>query len=532
MFSIFALIAVLFSLIAVGGIIALGYIQVAKKNLKKGDLVRTRFIGSPTVLTTALFGLNAEYGSSQTYGLNYAEDVANALHCDMPSGVGLYSTWISDGGMNFKINPRYSNAPLYILGGTCTNDADCSKTTLKCGPGYINPDPSTVDNININPGGQSLWNNSVNPPYHLQCPGSSYCDICGAPPSTSGDTPQVGYCKKVGDTTSVGNCISREGIQWRCSEVYPGYPRACAANISVTPQTPPHTRFESCSLNQNFRSLSFQFIAENGQIAVESCSGPFGSISYFCTVDGNVNCLLGQQCVPNWGSGSETGWIPTPGTNNAYQVAQNVCSGTVFPMIVMQTEWIAEGKISSIEGENIYVDWNRVQNTYGGVGPSAQSCYSTTNTPLKCYPPTAKTANDKSWVYSDCRFVKMDDAVESRHLSVSNALLGTADAAPSGLDVFSVTDPLFTKNVLNLLHVATATTGFINNWFSNTSIAIPPHDEYRPTSWNLSNVYTKSDLERIFFYSIHAFQTSTVTNGYADENFDVVKNNLNVTYRH
>lgn len=523
MFSIFGLIAVLFTLFAVGGIVALGYVQASKKTLKVGDLVRTTFQGSPAVLTTALFGLNAEYGSASSYGINYEQDAANALHCDMPSGAGIYSTWISDGGMNFKYNPSYTSTPLYILGGTCTDSSDCSKTSLKCGPGYVNA-ASSFDGTNTFPAGDSLWQPNAPNPAHQQCPNSSFCDLC--------DGPQNGrsnYCRLT-DQTLVGNCKTTEGIAWQCKEVYPGFPNACAANIPVTVATPPHTRFESCSLNQNYSSLSFYY-AFQGAINEAACDSPFGSISYFCNVRGNVNCLTGQECVANWGNGSETGWIVPSDVNNNYQKAAFVCSGTVFPMVVMQTDWIAEGKISSISGSKYYVDWHRVQNTYGGIGPSADSCNDSDGT-QRCYRPTEATANDDSWVYSDCRFVKMENALPSRHLSVSNALLGTGQFAPRGLSQFSLTDTSYTENVLNLLHVSSITTGSIKNYFSNTNVPIPVHPQYKPTAWNLKNVYTKSDLSRIFFYSIHPMQVSEETTGWASTNFSVVQNNLNATYRH
>jgi hypothetical protein len=303
----------------------------------------------------------------------------------------------------------------------------------------------------------------------------------------------------------------------------------CAANIPLRKNTPSHKRFESCSLNQNFSSLSWVSITPLGSFTRHCSDTAFAAEApYFCFQDGNVNCLVGQTCVANWGTGSETGWLTPGGANNSslyYQTAANVCSGTVFPMVTMQTEWIAEGKISSISGTKYFVEWERVQNTYGGVGPSADSCRSVSGS-LKCVQPTDDDPFDDSWVYSDCRFVKMDNPAPSRHLSVSNALLGTFQRAPGGLDIFSVTDTSLTKNALKLLYVNSVTEGRVSNLFTNTAVPIPSHKEYKPTSWNLSNVYKKEDLSRIFFYSIHPMKASAETDSWGERNFSVVRNNL------
>jgi len=525
MFSIFALIAVIFSLLAIGGLAALGFLQVSKKLYRVGDLVRTTFSACPAVLTTALWGTDGEYGHENIYGPNYSVDAANALHCDMPGGVGLFSTWISDAGMNFKINPSYSDTPLYIFGDPCVNGTDCSITSLKCGPGYPN-------------NGESLWqpNNSFIPnttvshnPAILQCPSASYCSLCGGPNKNNA----TGYCV-VTDSNAVGNCISTEEVAWQCLQLYPSLnppvPKVCAANVEVDNTHPSHKRFESCSVNQNFSSLSYIDLSTG---LSRLCSDTnFAAIRpYFCTLDGNVNCMIGQECVANWGDGPETGWkVPGGAVDPIYEKTGYVCSGTIFPMVALQTDWIAEGKISSISGSRYYVDWQRVQNTYGGIGPSAGLC-NTSSGQLRCYQPIDESQIDNSWKYSDCRFVRMDNAVPSRHLSVSNALLGTGRLPPQGLDNFSITDSSFTRNVLNILHVSVSTQGQVGNVFANPNQPIPVHPEYRPTVWNLSNVNSKDNLERIFFFSIHPMQASDETDGWADTNFSVVRNNLMKTIK-
>jgi hypothetical protein len=194
-------------------------------------------------------------------------------------------------------------------------------------------------------------------------------------------------------------------------------------------------------------------------------------------------------------------------------------------MISMQTEWIAEGKISSISGTRYFVDWERVQNTYGGVGPSANSCRSVSGA-LKCFQPTEEEPFDNSWIYSDCRFVKMDNPAPSRHLSVSRALLGSYNEAPTGIAVFSLTDNSLTSNALKLLYVNSVSQSSISNLFTNTNVAIPSHLEYKPTSWNLRNSYRKEDLSRIFFYSIHPMQASEETDSWVDRNFSDVRSNV------
>ena len=235
-----------------------------------------------------------------------------------------------------------------------------------------------------------------------------------------------------------------------------------------------------------------------------------------------MQCLQGQQCVANWGTGPETGW--SPATSTLYQKADYVCSGTVYPMVVLQTDWIAEGKISSISGLNYYIDWTRVQNTYLGTGPSDTLCSNSSNI---CLPPTKEQAADQSWVYSDCRFLK-EEHPGSRHSSVSDALLGKATFAPKGLGIFSNTDASFSDyNLLNLLRVSTANNGQIANVF--TSSVVQPHIPYAPSSWKLSNNLTKDKLTKIFFYSIHPMQYSAQTTGWHTYNHYNIKNNLNLT---
>ena len=161
-----------------------------------------------------------------------------------------------------------------------------------------------------------------------------------------------------------------------------------------------------------------------------------------------------------------------------------MCSGDIYPNIAINTQWIAEGKVISTDGTTSVVQWERVQNTYLGIGPSPK-VFSTV-------PETRKQATaDKTWVYSDCRFI--DDGSEGRHTSVSLGLLGTSVTNPSWAPIV---DTMRNSATENLLYIGTST----------GKIELSPELQRTPyyrSAWTLrSTDVPNSELERIWFYSI------------------------------
>jgi hypothetical protein len=500
-FDIFAFLAVVFFILLVLTLVGLIVFNVKKNTYSVGDLVRTTFTATPTVLTTALFGVNGEYATT-TYGWNYEEDATNALHCDMPKGVGTYSTWLSDGGQSFKLEPWATSSQLYILQQPCTQTSDCSATVLPCGPGYfpepVARDPRTGEKL-------SGWIVGANNPAETQCPDNSYCNVCAGAPAVDPRCPNP--------SRQVGTCVNvDQATQFTCTQAYASVSQLyCAVNLPVTVAQPPVQRFNSCSVNQNYESITF---------TVSGVSATCGSVTTltkppYCEFEGNPMCLPGQECVTNWSS--TTGWCTTQGgCGSTLSFAPTVCSGTVYPSVALKTTWIAEGTIESLGPNGTFnVQWNRVQNTYPGIGPSLAQCASGTSNCSATQDPDL--FKDLSWVYSDCRFVVTDDPdVTSRHFSVTRALLGSPASNPQGLGIFSTTDASFSNNNLqNLLFVSISNSGSItNNWSSSQN------PEFKRSAWDLQSVAVpKSQLERIFFYSIHPFEYSDETVGWHALNY-------------
>lgn len=488
------------------------WVKIAEQNLQVGDIVRTTFTASPAVLTTALFGVNGEYSASVSYGYNWSEDTANALHCDMPKGVGTFSTWLSDGGQNFKNLPWATNSQLYMLQSTCSTDADCSNTTLQCGPGYTITGKNILPDNSTQSGPRTAWNpNATLNPAASQCPGNSYCSLCGSPNTASTSN----YCKGI-DADAIGTCINTnqgKTFTFSCTQPFNSVSeKYCAVALPVSTVTPKINRLTSCTSLSDYANTFYTYTSNSiqyyGTCGFPNTYVPAGSTPpFFCQYQGNPMCLPGQQCVSNWSS--LTGWSVPGNPNPNLTPAANVCSGTVYPNVAIKSQWIAEGTVTAISQNGTFanVQWNRVANTYPGIGPSANWC----NGGLGNCSATSVADNfsDLTWLYSDCRFVLGDNSpTNSRHWSVSQALLGSSVSNPRGLGIFSVSDVSFSSyNLQSLLYVNPTNSGTVTNNWSNT-VGVP----FRRTAWNLQSVAVpKANLEKIFFYSIHPMQTSAQT---------------------
>jgi hypothetical protein len=227
-------------------------------------------------------------------------------------------------------------------------------------------------------------------------------------------------------------------------------------------------------------------------------------------------------------------------SNNA--TAANVCSGTVLPDVAMQFPWIAEGTISKVNnrGASYDVDWQRVALQYEGIGPSDLTCPVNVpgKTDKKCKI-TPTTRADKSWRYSDCRFIVADEPPPStyplnrqRHTFVKTALLGNPTSDPAGLGIFANaqlwTDSTlynffllsaslyvgkFGSNPMDRSEITTDTTySGSNGWRSRA------RNEYFQTTWDLSSVNVpKEKLSKIFFYSILPVDTGSETDAHHED---------------
>lgn len=489
-------VGIFFILAAIGALIGGLVIRGTQHNVQPGEIVRTTFTGSPVVLTTALFGPKGEYWNSITYGNNdaWAQDAVNSLHCDMPGGFGTYSTWLGNGGqVPVGTGPQFgSNTTVYFTGQQCSTTADCNgtrfSTTIPCGPGISAG------------GGKRVWNTLKGQnPYSGQCPLGSelngvpgtWCSVCAENPAWSTDsntilqyTPQQIYDLCGGTnipTDRIGKCMGiSSNIPYYCAFDQPqflgggkGTTRQCAAFTEEgTNNAPVYGQLVSCSLINNISNTSSPS---------NVCNPANNPAWWLCSSSGNWDCQQGQICAANWDA-NQTGYCTgTPpsdancGTLTARTYSGYVCSGTVFPQIVMQTSWIAEGKVISRNTNTNAVEvlWERVQNTYPGIGPSLGFEYpGTYSTVTKSYQNSwsEQAALDRNWKYSDCRFMTYPSSITSRNTSVSWALLGRQSQScvlnevsgllectsitidPQGLSVFN--DPAYDINVKDLLAVS------------------------------------------------------------------------------
>ena len=450
------------------------YVQIAKKRPAAGALVRTTFTGNPAILTTALWGESNptstdSFATAAKYGEGYDHDSINALHCDVYEGYGTYSTWISDGGINFKNSTKYaflqSASTMYFRGETCQRDSDCSVTMIPCGPVHPGWNGGVVKS--------GVWN-----PASMQCPSGSsnsvYCSVCNEAP-----TGQASYCSS--STVS-------SGARGHCVNTSPNNPLQCVQtstrssnkyclsykSVSST-NSVPFNRVNSCSAIDDYGSYGVSGI----------CSNTFIGNDWFCRTSdpkGNISCGLGQSCTVN--TNSSSGWCPTGGGCTHLQTASMVCSGDIAPNVAINSQWIAEGKLISTDGTTSTIQWERVQNTYLGIGPSPKVFSSVSET-------RKKAVDDKSWVYSDCRFI--DDGSQGRHASVSLALLGTSVTNPRWSPVIDTARKSITEN---LLYIGTSTGRIAKK-------PVEQFDAYYRSAWDLRSVdVPNSELERIWFYSI------------------------------
>jgi hypothetical protein len=214
-----------------------------------------------------------------------------------------------------------------------------------------------------------------------------------------------------------------------------------------------------------------------------------------------------------------------------------MCSGTVKPDVVINLPWIAEGVIKKINVSGTYdVDWRRISLQYDNVGPSDQLC------PVgkACDVTNPVAINDYTWKYSDCRFIVSDDASAvgvvrslSRHFGVKEALLGTAEHDPLGLQYFSSSvwaadAGSYTFDLLSVtLYVHPYDRGTMagpNDVLPTNSNKIPQTNpplwkvntnSFLRTSWNLRSVQVPSaDLNKIFFYSILPLANNSETDSF------------------
>ncbi len=530
-FAVFAAILLAIVIAALGGL--LSWTFVAKRQFKVGDIVRTSFTGCPTVLTTALWGVNADYlwradPSLDTYGFNGSFDAGNALHCDVHGAAGTYSTWLQSSGANFKNMIADHQERFASLGSgtnrfftriTCTTDADCvTNTQIPCGPTYIPPVSTSL-----------TWdiNNFTNPDI-FQCPPVSRCSLL------DGLEPGTEAWRNVNNTTEIGVCKASEGdltpqnLLQTCTQIFPTDPLVPESQLKycnsylIDPSIPPADMQRGCLQTENYGDPAY-------------CNPtPPNPRPFYCNfAPGNAMCLLGQSCTTNTGA--------TQVWSNNY-TDSNICSGTVLPDIAIQLDWIAEGTISRINGNgaSYNVDWHRVALQYEGIGPSELTCPANVpgKTDNKCKI-TPETRADLSWKYSDCRFILADDLPPDnsteyppdmqRHKWVKRALLGTPDANPASLGVFSnsiwtldndqygfflLSASLyvgrFDSNPMDRSKITTDTVySGANGWRARAAA------EYYQTTWNLSSInIPKENLSKIFFYSILPVDTGSETDAY------------------
>jgi hypothetical protein len=488
--NILVFIGIFFILAAIGALIGALIVKSTQHNVQPGEIVRTTFTGSPAVLTTALYGPKGEYWNSLTYGYYdaWAQDAVNSLHCDMPGGYGTYSTWLSNGGqVPVGLGAKFgSNTTVYFTNQQCSTTADCNSsrfsTTIPCGTGYSAG------------GGLRVWDTSPNANYYAgQCPRGSpgnpgtWCSVCSEnplwptnPTTIQGLTDnQVNeYCKDI-PPGRIGSCMGlNTKIPYFCAFSQPqflgggtGITKQCAAFTQEgTNDAPIYGQLVSCSLINNVSNST-------GVGNICNPSNPQYNPSWWlCSSSGNWSCQQGQICAANWNP-DETGFCineNTCGSLISKTVSGFVCSGTVLPQVVLQTTWIAEGKVVSREANsgNLEVLWDRVQNTYPGIGPSLGFAYpGTYSEETQRYQNSwsGQAALDLNWKYSDCRFMTYPGSITSRNTSVSWALLGRESQScntlsggtvqcgsvtidPEGLNVFN--DPLYDVDVKQLLAVS------------------------------------------------------------------------------
>ena len=157
------------------------------------------------------------------------------------------------------------------------------------------------------------------------------------------------------------------------------------------------------------------------------------------------------------------------------------------------------------------IRWTRVQNIYDVIGPS--ELWSTEpNNPDKF--------KDLSWRYADCRFIRTeneDSYLDTRHHSVTEALLGNAGINPRGLTIFSTTDlPLSSYSIWSLLYVGSNSGEITQDWRNQTA-------SYYRSAWNLESRNVNVDrLEKIYFYSVLPIQTSSAVLNLHESSYNFV----------
>lgn len=527
----FVFMTILFTVVIVSLGAAWLYQKLAKNSLKKGDLVRMRFLGCPAALTTALFGVRGDYsydpGNISRYGFNGSRDAGNALHCDVFGSSGTYSTWISSSGNNWKTltgavpDALKTGAQRYYNNFSCANDSDCtSHTYIACGPGFRAAGSTFSD----------WWFSSQqSAPDINQCPGRTRCSLC-----VDANGNNITCNTYTEDSTVTGYCVRTDTkalpfqVQYSCTQVWPTnvtIQRYCNAILnSVTGSTTAAWASKRCNpLNDYSNSTNNCNPANNPGGLPHYCKFTFTSAT--STWSGNADCNYGQQCVTNTDTASSG--VPLYNPSNPVSSAY-ICSRTVLPDTVITLPWIAEGVIVSVNGGGTYnVDWRRVNLQYDGVGPSPLLCPLIPGTTLSQCAMTQQVTNDKSWKYQDCRFVVTDDpAIPSRHWDVKRALLGTSLSNPTGLMQFSTSTypadaALIDYNLLSIsLYVDLGNVGDMNSTITNgsqSSSGVPNwvgklERPFARTSWNLQSVNLNSNqLEKIYFYSILPVASSSLT---------------------
>jgi len=528
--------AIIFAVLFVCLAIAQIYVRVRSQNLAVGDLVRCSFTACPAVLTGALWGhgfggtdlipyyahsLSYDEGSSKQY---WSFDAANALHCDVyGAGFSTYSTWINSAGQNYRnlVSLSYLSVTNKYYGAiqNCTADSDCQTNTfIPCGPGYLPPFAT-----------RSLWNDK-DVGVGSQCPTNSQCSLC------IDDTgAALTKCKNYPATaTDIGTCIlNTVSNLYSCTIVNAGTisGKFCSGAIyeNNAQQTFPHPfQASACDPAHNLS-------------ASNRCQGAI--LPDFCNFNakGNIDCLYGQQCVPNTNNSDINSW--------PFNTASNICSGTVLPDVVMKLDWIAEGVVTSITtgtGTPKYnVQWNRVQNLYNGIGPS----------PLWCQNGTCRysldAVQDTSWQYNDCRFILQDNVdTNSRHYDVARALLGTSLSDPMGWTALSQSkyvDSAFITYVISsvTMYISTASVGGIDTSATFTSpgqggsnvqadrfFGTPGQPgkgmtTYAATSWNLrAQNLPIENLQKIYFYTIMPVDFGPPTDVHSNNHINEYKKTL------
>jgi hypothetical protein len=165
----------------------------------------------------------------------------------------------------------------------------------------------------------------------------------------------------------------------------------------------------------------------------------------------------------------------------------------------MNSPWLAEGTVTSLNGDTVNVEWHRVQLLYKYKGPSPDPA--------------------KPWWYTNCRFVSLDSVDGSGsqgNANVQVALLGRLDAPsdPLGFNFLAGTDPNNTNTTPNAIFASVSNDFCIgpdSKCTGNTSSA-----------WNLQALgVPKSQLTGIAEYTIQNLPVTIDAVNFFNKNYQL-----------